>query len=334
MRSIRLFGVLTLLTLVLGSWGFLVHRTTTQLAIYQLPAPMHAFFFENIDELVRTSVRPDQRRNSDPSEASKHFIDLEDFGPDAATKLPLGWKELLAQFPEDSVKKYGYVPYWVPVMKERLTEAMRNGNKDSVLFYAADLAHYIEDAHVPLHTTNNHDGQRTGQKGMHSLWESTIPEIELTGYNLYEKHQAQYLKKPAEAIWGAVRGAHALLPQLFEAERETSKSFTDSTKYRVQMRNGRESRSYSSAFAKAYARNLGSTINKQLLASAHMVADFWYTCWVDAGKPKLENLLPAPVPTEKKAVWLKELQSYQNGTLLQDGLLRARQEKKAEGGGD
>jgi hypothetical protein len=276
-------------------------------------------------------VRPDQRRNSDPTEAPKHFIDLEDYGAEAVNAMPIGWKEAVAKYSEDTLKKYGYVPYWVPVMKERLTEAMRAGNKDSILFYAADLAHYIEDAHVPLHTTNNHDGQRTGQKGMHSLWESAIPEIELTGYQLYEDHKAQYIRKPDEAIWAAVRSANSLLPQMFEAERETSRSFTDSTKYRVQMRNGRESRSYSSAFAKAYARNLGNTINQQLLASAHMVADFWYTCWLDAGKPKLEQLLPAPMPIEKKAMWLKELQSYQNGTLLKDGLLRARQQQQ---GGD
>jgi hypothetical protein len=333
MRSFRLFGVLALIAVLGSSWGFLVHRTSTQLAIYQLPAPMHAFFYENLDYLVRNSVRPDQRRNSDPGEAPKHFIDLEDYSPEGANAMPKGWKEAVAKYSEDTLKKYGYVPYWVPIMKERLTEAMRSGNKDSILFYAADIAHYIEDAHVPLHTTNNHDGQRTGQKGMHSLWESTIPEIELTSYQLYEEHKVQYIKKPEEAIWGAVRDAHALLPQLFEQEREVSKRFTDSTKYRVQMRNGRESRSYSSAFAKAYAASLGNTINQQLLSSAHMVADFWFTCWMDAGKPKLEELLPAPMSIEKKAAWLKELQSYQNGTLLQDKLLRAR-DQQASGSGD
>jgi hypothetical protein len=38
------------------------------------------------------------------------------------------------------------------------------------------LGHYIGDAHVPLHTTSNYNGQKTNQHGIHGLWESRIPE--------------------------------------------------------------------------------------------------------------------------------------------------------------
>ncbi|TCJ14578.1 hypothetical protein EPD60_11380 [Flaviaesturariibacter flavus] len=334
MKSTRLFGLLALAVVALSSWGFLVHRTTTQLAVYQLPENLQYFFHENLDYLVRYSVRPDQRRNSDPTEGPKHFIDIERFGADAINTMPHDWKGAVAKYGEDSLKKNGIVPYWVIDQKNKLTEAFRNGNRDSILYYAADLAHYIEDAHVPLHTTENHDGQLSGQKGMHSLWESTIPEIELANYNLYEEHKATYIKKPEEAIWKAVRESNALLPQMFSLEKEVTKEFTDSTKYRVQMRNGRESRSYSSAFAKAYAARLGNSINTQLLKSAHLVSDFWYTAWVDAGKPSLEGLMKAPHSAEQRAAWAKELISYKTGQLLKDGLLRARQNQKEGGSGD
>ena len=332
MRTIR-YLFLAALVLSLSSWGFLVHRTSTQLALYQLPDNLQYFFYENIDYLVRYSVRPDQRRNSDPAEGPKHFIDLERFGPNAATAMPPDWKAAVAKYGEDSLKKNGYVPYWVIDQKNKLTEAFRSGNRDSILFYATDLAHYVEDAHVPLHTTENHDGQLSGQKGMHSLWESMIPEIELSTYNLYEEHKATYLKKPEEAIWKAVREAHALLPQMFRLETEVSKSFTDSTKYRVQMRNGRESKSYSTAFAKAYAARLAPTINQQLLKSSHLVADFWYTAWVDAGKPKLEGLMKAPMSPEQRSAWAQELISYKTNQLLKNKMLRAR-ENQGSGGGD
>ncbi|GAB4094515.1 hypothetical protein GCM10028786_34440 [Flaviaesturariibacter terrae] len=323
---------LAVLVLGLSSWGFLVHRTTTQLAVYQLPDNVQHFFYDNMDYLVRYSVRPDQRRNSDPTEGPKHFIDLERFGPDAANTMPLDWKSAVAKYGADSFTRNGVVPYWVVNQKDKLTEAFRSGNRDSILFYAADLAHYVGDANVPLHTTENHDGQLTGQKGLHSLWESTIPEIELAGYNLYEEHKATYLKKPEEAVWKAVREAHALLPQLFDMEKEVSKDFTDSTKYRVQMRNGRESRSYSSAFARAYAAKLAPTINQQLLKSAHLIADFWYTAWVDAGKPNLDGLLKAPVTPEARSAWAQELISYKTNQLLQNKMLRARE--KQEGSAD
>jgi hypothetical protein len=333
MRKSTRFFILALIVIGASSWGFLVHRTTTQLAVYELPASLQPFFYDNLDYLVRYSVRPDQRRNKDSSEGPKHFIDVERFGADAVNKMPLDWKTALARYGEDSLNKNGIVPYWVINQKEKLTEAFRSGNRDSILFYAADLAHYIEDAHVPLHTTENHDGQLTGQKGMHSLWESAIPEIELANYNLYEAHEATYLKNPREAIWKAVRVSNALLPQMFAMEKEVTKDFTDSTKYRVQMRNGRESRSYSSAFAKAYAAKLGGTINQQLLRSTHLVADFWYTSWVDAGKPSLDALLKEASTPEKKAAFAQELISFKTNQLLKNKMLRAR-ENQGTGGGD
>jgi hypothetical protein len=74
---------------------------------------------------------------------------------------------------------------------------------------------------------------------------------------------------------------------VFEEEKEASKSFTDTTKFRMQVRRGREVKSFTTEFAKAYSKRLGKSINLQLIHSADMLADFIYTSWVDAGKPKL-----------------------------------------------
>ena len=332
MRKYLMIAVAVVAVAFFSSWGFLVHRTSTQLAVYQLPKSLQPFFHQNMDYLVKNSVRPDQRRNSDKTEAPKHYIDLEPFGDSAAWKMPMEWNAAVARYSKDSLEKYGYVPYVVMTMKDRLTAAFRNGNRDSILFYAADMAHYIEDANVPLHTSINHDGQLTGQKGLHSLWESFVPEIELTNYNLHSGHKAKYLPQPDVAIWTAVRRAHLLLPQLFAEEREASKGFVDSTKYRVQMRNGRESKSYTTAFAKAYSQRLGSTINNQLLNSASLLADFWYTSWVDAGKPDLNAVLKQAYNKADKKSWKREYKSYKRNKLLSDSLLISRQ--RLEGGSE
>ena len=116
------------------SWGFLVHRTVHQLAVYQLPKPMQSFFYSNMNYLVEHSVRPDLRRNQDSTEASKHFIDLEYFGDSAAWKMPFQWQEAVAKYNKDSLLKYGYVPYQIIVIKNKLTDAFRAGNRDSILF--------------------------------------------------------------------------------------------------------------------------------------------------------------------------------------------------------
>ena len=307
----------------LSGWGFLVHRTTTQMSVYGLPRPMRAFFHENISYLVKSSVRPDQRRNEDSTEAPKHIIDLELYGDSAAWKMPLNFQDAIGRYSFDTLKKHGYVPYWVVEIKKRLTKAFESRNKDSILFYAADLAHYIGDANVPLHTTANYDGQLTNQKGLHSLWESMIPEIELSNLNLSSRHKAKYLHHPEVTIWTAVREGFKLVPQLLEEEKNASAGFTDSTKFRIQIRNGKESKGFTTAFAKAYYARVGGMINHQLIKSADMIADFWYTAWVDAGKPDLNHLLTGSYKKEKKQ-WKKERRSFKKNDLLPDSLLLAK----------
>lgn len=324
-----LIGILGMILMITGGWGFLVHKTVHQLAIYALPEEISPFFYQNMDYLVSNAARPDTRRNTDSTEATKHFIDLEMYGAAAAHKMPLDWGNAVSIYSKDSLLKYGYVPYHVIYMKGKLTDAFKRGNKDSILFYAADLGHYIGDAHVPLHTTVNYDGQLTNQKGLHSLWESMIPELEISQYQLYSSHKAKYLRKPEKDIWNAVRNAAALLPSMLQKEKEVSLGFTDAQKYRIQLRRGVETKNYTTEFAKAYSTALGNTINNQLTASANLLADFWYTSWVDAGKPNLVAITGTWTDADK-AKLNKEISLFKANMLLQNNALLSKKTESKE----
>ncbi len=328
----RLFPALMLFVLIaFSSWGFLMHRTLTQLSVYQLPKEMQPFFYQNMEALVKHSVRPDERRSKDSTEAPKHFIDLEGFGEEPAYQMPHDWKAAVVKYSEDSLVKYGFVPYWVIVMQERLTNAFRAQNSDSILFYATDLAHYIQDAHVPLHTTINYDGQLTDQKGLHSLWESVVPELTLESFDLKGRKKARYIQNKEERIWDAVRGSFALVPGVLENEKAATKAFTDSTKYRWQKRNGKDVRYYTREFALAYAKLLGPTINQQALKAVDAVADFWYTAWVDAGKPDLQKLLKLEWNEAFKEKLDAERKAYRKNKLLKNGQLLSKKEMSRGG---
>lgn len=323
----KIYVLLFLILVISGSWGFLVHRTIHQLAVYELPSEIRPFFYKNLERLVADAPRPDERRNSDSTEAPKHFIDLEMYGENAGYTMPFDWGKAIKQYSKDSLEKYGYVPYHVMYMKMKLTDAFKQKNKDSILFYAADIGHYIGDAHVPLHTTVNYDGQLTNQKGLHSLWESMIPELEIDQYQLYSSHKATYLKDPATAIWKAVRTGFAMVPEMLAKETEVSKNFTEATKYRVQIRRGRESKSYSTEFAKAYAASLKPSINQRLLQSADLIADFWYTAWVDAGKPDLKSINTQWNEQDQQQL-NKDLDAFRKNELLQQKLLISRKKQQ------
>lgn len=319
-KKTKVFIVLSVILVITGSWGFLVHKTVHQLAVYELPKGMLPFFYDNLDLLVTHATRPDIRRKQDSSEAAKHFIDLEMYGERAAVNMPKSWEKAVSRYRKDSLLKYGYVPYQVVYSKAKLTEAFRAGNKDSILFYATDLGHYIADSHVPLHTTVNYDGQFTNQKGLHSVWESMIPELEIGTYNLYSKHKAMYLKDPASAIWLAIRKSASLVPDMLLKEKEVSKDFTDDKKFRIQVRRGHETKSYTTEFVKAYAAALGSSVNDQLRSSADLIADFWYTSWVDAGRPDLSRLCPDWTATTKEKLD-NDLKAFRGNKLIENGVL-------------
>jgi hypothetical protein len=62
-------------------------------------------------------------------------------------------------------------------------------------------------------------------------------------------------------------------------------------------------------------------VNVQLIASANMIADFWYTAWVNAGKPQLT------LSREVSGNLAKELASFKQNKLIQDGLLISKKDK-------
>ena len=87
---------------------------------------------------------------------------------------------------------------------------------------AADLGHYLGDAHVPLHTSGNYDGQRTGQRGIHALWETHAVEWLLSRPELpacppRDAVLANY--DPVWTPWEIILESHAMVPEVLAAER-------------------------------------------------------------------------------------------------------------------
>lgn len=322
--SIKLFLSCSVIIISFCSWGYYVHETATQLAVYKLPAPLRHFFYSEMDTLTAYSTRPDKRRFYDRNEAPRHFIKIENYGNGAIITMPRDLQAAIEKYSWDTLKKNGYLPYQILIEYDLLVNAFKNNNKDSIIFYADDLAHYIEDINVPLHTTNNYDGQLTNQKGLHALWESVIPEMEMNKYNLHSKHSAGYIKDKQDAIWTALRRSHALLPEILIKEKNVAENFPGDSKYVEKMYYGHKVKVYSDEFARQYATALTTTINDQLNYCSDMVADFWYSAWADAGKPSLRKFY---VCTRKNRKSLRrETRSYKNNELLHDGLLRANKE--------
>jgi hypothetical protein len=193
-------------------------------------------------------------------------------------------------YSEDTLMAYGIVPWQINFMKHQLTEAFRQKDAKRILSISADIGHYIADAHVPLHTTENYNGQLTNQHGIHGLWESRLPEIFSNDYD-YFIGTATYIDNPLDAAWQAVMGSHQALDSVLRFELELTRKFPQDKKYSFDQRGNTTIKVYSEAFCKAYHQMLSGQVERRLRASVKMVADFWYSSWVDAGQPDLNSLL-------------------------------------------
>lgn len=161
----------------------------------------------------------------------------------------------MAKYSEDTLPAPGIVPWWVQVMQLRLTDAFKQKGGATILKLSAELGHYVADAHVPLHASSNHNGQYTGQQGIHGFLESRIPEL--------------------------------------LAEKELPQHFPPDQKYAFENRNGKIVRQYSPVYSKAYNSLLKGMIERRMQQSIYATASLWYTAWVDAGQSHLAALTNA-----------------------------------------
>ena len=329
----KLFLSLGLAALLLGpaapaarAWGFLGHRVITQVAIYELPASMQAFYFRHMAELVRLSTAPDERRGQDPTEGPRHFIDLDHYSEDNPfAKVPRNYDEAVDKFSADTLKKYGTVPWVVIETKNKLAAAFSERDTVGIIKYSAELSHYTADAFVPLHTTVNYDGQLTGQTGLHALWESQLPERYLTAYKL-NGEEGKVLKDPLASIWQVIQGSYGFLTATYDLESKVAKGFTPQTKYTFAHRFGKTQRRYSDAFADAYEKEVGGQVAFRMKGASPMVASMWLTAWQEAGRPDLSQLMaPAKQSKEEKEQLALQLKAWKANTLPQDHLLLAQQ---------
>ncbi|WP_317173380.1 zinc dependent phospholipase C family protein [Hymenobacter armeniacus] len=281
------------------AWGFFGHRLLNRLAVYTLPPGMIGFYKANIEYLTVNATRPDSRRTVVPDEAPKHFLDVDRYGDSAEYKLPRKYADAVARYGEDSLQRHGIVPWNVVAMKNQLTAAFKAKDTDRILRLSADMGHYVADACVPLHTTKNYNGQLTGQRGIHGLWESRLPELLSADYDLFTG-KAEYLDNPTNAIWAAVIRSHAAVDSVLLFERQLTAQSAGDQKFGYEQRGNNTVRTYSREFSRAYHARLNGQVERQMRYAAALIGDFWFTCWVDGGSPDLSQLPRTPSETEKQ----------------------------------
>lgn len=264
------------------SWGFYAHKRINHLAVFTLPESMNRLYKRHIRAIESLSVLPDQRRHTLDEEAARHYIDLDQYELNRIAYLTFEKASLI--YTKDTLQQHGIVPWIIPIMKNRLKYAFLSRDTLQVIKLSAELGHYIADAHVPLHTTSNYDGQKTNQVGIHAFWESKIPEMLQADLEDWSA-PANYIPDLQIETWNWILHAHTHVKNLLVQEAELNARTKPQAKYLFLKKGSILTKTYAPAYVKEYHKLLNHQIETQFNEAIQHVGNVWYSAWLEAGQP-------------------------------------------------
>ena len=318
-RTVLTFSVISVAFISL-SWGVFGHEHINNAAVMALPKPLQTFFYNHIDFITQESTVPDLRKYvlKDKSEGPKHYIDMENFG--AFDSIPLPFEEVKKKYNDKFLADNGILPWQIQETMTKLTNAFKEKKKTEILFLAADLAHYIGDANMPLHTSANHDGQLTNQKGIHSMWESRLPLLFGKNFNFYTG-DAKYIDNVEKATWDMIKDTHSQVEPLLLTDKKLRETFTPETMYETDgkgniVKSKYNDMVYSKEYMGKFHEALNGMVESQMRKAIVATTNFWYTAWVNAGKPNLDDLDPKELTNRNKKNLKNDLKLWKTGRLF------------------
>jgi hypothetical protein len=268
------------------AWGTAAHHYIMRRAIDLLPAEIKPFFVHFRDELVVRVGDPDTWRSVGWEDDPNHFMDfgVKEFGDYPFTALPREYGAAIEKFGMATLKRNGMLPWREAEEFGNLRRAFEGfargsgfGLTDAVLF-AAVASHYIQDAHQPLHATNNYDGQLTGQTGVHARFESA----------LFERYESRLtintapptpIRNARDAAFDVLLESYLLVQRLLAADREAIA--------------GRDT--YDDEYFERFFSKVKPMLEKRLGDSITATASLIVGAWEAAGKPDLKTEIPRTV---------------------------------------
>jgi hypothetical protein len=125
---------------------------------------------------------------------------------------------------------------------------------------------------VPLHTTSNHDGQKTGQKGLHSYFESRLLNDHVSPGEIKPKQAKRLDGEAHELAFEWARESFTYVQPILDADLANRHS------------NGKRNLS-------GFAKTVKPIAVGRLSKGATRTASLWYTAWVEAGEVDLTSLV-------------------------------------------
>lgn len=169
---------------------------------------------------------------------------------------------------------------------------------NQALMYAGLMSHFVADLANPHHTTANYDGQLTGNRGLHSYFESIVvaelsfklpskvlnrslsPRLWLRDYT--RKERKKILQDPQKLVWALTVDSNKNVERLTRLDDRFSiikKSLVDSESRERAVRKP----------AKDIAYRYEKFAVDRMAIGSYVLAQLWRMAWQDAGSPDMSE---------------------------------------------
>ncbi len=267
-----IFGLIVLAALASPAyaWGPGGHRLTTTWAIQTLPAEVRGFFEANRSFLVDHSDDPSEWEKKDRYERARHYIFLDRYGRFPYLILPHDYVEARKKFGSGKIARNGTLPWQIGEFSLRLTDDLRQQKWEEAKLDAAALGYYISDAHDPLHTTENFNGHMTDEMGLADRFGTTLIE-RYSNFFVFRAQDAAKIADPTEYAFGIVLDANSWVDRILLGDIKARESLP----------------AYNEDYFDRFYTAVGSIVMRETTAAAHDTGSYWYTAWLNAGRPTL-----------------------------------------------
>lgn len=260
----------TLLPSSTRAWGQNAHKLILSKAIDTLPPELRPFFDANRSYLLQHVVDPLQAVVKTPAEKHNLYLYLDRYGRFPYETLPRNYRAAIARFTKAKIEANGLLPWQIGVYSERLTNAMKTGKWDEARLNAALLAAYVAQAHDPFATTENAQGQLTGNPGVNERFASALID-RFSSFFPMRPNDATFISDPTDHAFESCLAAHSWLESILLADRNAKSGLA----------------SYTDEYYDRFYNQAGAILIRQLSDAATDAGSFWLTAWINAGRPQL-----------------------------------------------
>lgn len=263
----KIFFLLLFSLIFIYGWGASGHKIINRRSTFSLPPSLS--FLNWADSLAAHSSDADYRRNTDPNEAPRHFIDIDDYPEFIATgRIPQDLDSLIALHGSSFVYAKGILPFSIIATTDSIKKYFQLHNFQKAMLHAADLGHYVGDGHQPFHITRNYDGQFTNQNGVHSRYETQLINRDSANI-IYSFENATYVSNINQFVFNFLYNNYRYVDSVLKY---------DSIAHAIDP-------SYNATYYQRYWELAGNLTIKLFNNASHFIANLLYTSWVNSGSP-------------------------------------------------